>query len=79
MYDYISKQLIDDIINGVLTSTDYMDEIIFNYLKNIPMEIDKAKLLNYTYDHSIKVFQYLPMIMYIMIKRYDEYFNTETI
>ncbi len=78
LYDYISKQLIDDIINGVLTSTDYMDEIIFNYLKNIPMEIDKAKLLNYTYDQSIKVFQYLPMIMYIMIKRYDEYFNTET-
>lgn len=75
---YISKQLIDDIMVGVLTSTDYMDEIIFNYLKNIPMEIDKSKLLNYTYDQSIKVFQYLPIIMYIIMKRYDEYFNIES-
>jgi len=76
--NYISKQLVDDIVAGVLTSTDYMDEIIFKYLKNIPMEIDKARLLNYTYDHTIKVFQYLPMIMYIILKKYDEYFNIES-
>lgn len=74
---YVNPTLIDDLIANEFTGTDYLDEIIYKYMKDIPMEIEKNKLIPYTFDHDMKTFSHLPIVMYIIIKRYDEYFRTE--
>ncbi len=74
--EYFDHILIEDIMNGELSSDDYLNKIVYNYIMNIDMEIDKDILLKYTFNHTIKSFHYIPLVMYIIIKRYNEYFNT---
>lgn len=74
---YNDSELLDNLLSDELSSTEYLYEIIYKFIKNIPMEIERDKLIPYTFDHDIKTFKYLPMVMYIIIKNYDEYFKTE--
>lgn len=72
---YFDISLINQIKNKELTSTDYLDKIIYNYFNNITEEIDKDVLLQALLDPTERVFKYTPMIIYIINVYYNEYFK----
>lgn len=69
--DYI---LIQDILRGELTSDDYLDKIIFNYFMNIKEEINKDILLKSLLKKDYRTFIYTPIIIFIILHYYNEYF-----
>lgn len=78
LYEYYSKDLIDDIQAGQgLRSTDYLEIIIYNYFNNITTDVEKAKILPYTFNHSAHTFLHMPLVLFILSKYYEEYFKTE--
>jgi hypothetical protein len=73
--DYYSVELIEQIKSGTLTSTDYLDTIIFNYLNGNNTNIDKTILLNYRFTNNIRTYMYLPIILFIVRQYYNDYFK----
>ena len=73
--EYFPFALINDIKTSKLTSDDYLDEIIFNYFLQLKMDVDVDKLLEVIEPLSLRNFMYLPIIIYILSRYYDEYFN----
>ena len=73
--DFYSVELIEQIKNDTLTSTDYLDEIIFNFITGKSMEIDKGKLIQYNFNDNLRTYMYLPIILYIIRQYYDDYFK----
>lgn len=55
----------------------YLDEIIYNYLSNIPMEIDRKKLISFTMKICNYTYKVMPMIIYIITEYYNSYFKTD--
>lgn len=72
---YTDYNLIRQIISGELTSEDYLDIIIFNYFKNIKEDIDIEKLIKILLKRDYRSFKYTPMILYILIQYYNDYFR----
>jgi hypothetical protein len=73
--EYFDSSLITQIKNKALTSTDYLDKVIYNYFNNINDEIDKDLLLQAVLSSSRKTYMYTPMIIYIVNVYYNEFFK----
>jgi hypothetical protein len=74
-YEYYSIDLIEDIINKDLRSEDYIDKIIYNYMNFIDEDIDSDRLSKYTWNHGIRTYMYLPIVIYILQRYYTDYFR----
>jgi len=75
LQEYYSSSLIQQIKNNFLTSSDFIDVIIFNYLTNKNIDITKDDLINYNFDNNLRTYMYLPLVLYILRQYYDEYFR----
>ncbi len=74
--EYFNSAFLRMILNGKIDTDDYFELIIFNYLHNIKMKIDRKEIIN-SLDEGEHTFYYLPMIIYIIGSLYKEYFNVE--
>lgn len=52
--------------------TDYLDNLIYTYLVGgaDKVDIDKTKLLNYAFNQDLRTYMYMPLILYIIKKKY---------
>jgi len=73
--EYFDFALIQQIKNKQLTSTDYIDKIIYNYFNNINETIDKDMLLQSLLNSSVRNFKYTPIVIYIINIYYNDYFS----
>lgn len=76
---YTDYELIRQITSGELTSEDYLDIIIFNYFKSIKEDINIEKLIKILLKRDYRSFKYTPMILYILIQYYNDYFRNNDI
>lgn len=53
----------------------YMNDIIYNYIKGLNIEFDTDYLLASLASPSIHMFEYFPLILYIMKNHYNGYFK----
>lgn len=53
---------------------DYLELILYNYLINNDQEIDRKKLVPYLLNNDLHSYYYLPIIIFILKKKYDKYF-----
>lgn len=53
---------------------DYLELILYNYLINNDQEIDRKKLVPYLVNNDLHSYYYLPIIIFILKKKYDKYF-----
>lgn len=74
--EYFSSKFLLQILNCCIDTDDYFELIIFNYLHNIKMTIDRKEIIN-RLDNDEKTFYYLPMIIYIIGTMYQKYFASE--
>lgn len=73
---YYSTELVQALKTGESYTTDnYIEQLIFNYLKNIKTDIDKEKLISYMISDDLYSYMYMPLVMYIIMKYYDSYFT----
>lgn len=63
-------------INPELT---YLEMVIYQYLNNQMIEIDRDKLISYALQVDNYTYQIIPIILYIIMKYYDSYFKKEEI
>lgn len=86
--EYYSRELIlamhypsgiypDNTTNIAVTYTpaNYLEEIIYNYMTNKSVEITKDKLIPYMVKNDIVSYQYLPLVIYIILQYYNSYFK----
>ena len=57
------------------TTEFYLDQIIYQYLTNQPLDIDKSKLIPYMLRVDGYTYMTLPLVIYIIKKYYDSYFT----
>jgi hypothetical protein len=57
------------------TTDFYLDEIIYRYLTNQMVDIDKEKLIPYMLRVDCYTYLTMPLVMYIVMKYYDSYFE----
>lgn len=77
--DTIDDEILEEVLDELLAEEpiifeNYLDEIIYNYMKFNKMEIEKDKLLKHTYDHSLDSYMRLPLVLHILNEYYREYF-----
>ena len=88
MYVKLSEELDDDseeIVDSEpiespiprINSLTYLDEIIYQYMTNRTIDIDRDKLIQYTLQVDNYTYMTFPIVMYIIMKYYDSYFNKE--
>ena len=53
----------------------YMNDIIYNYIKGLNVEFDIDYLMSSLATPSIHMFEYFPLILYIMKNHYNGYFK----
>ncbi len=75
LQEYFSHTLVSDIRAGTLTSTDYLDQVIFSYMTGNGMEVDSAKIIPYTFTQTIRTYTLMPIIIYILKEFYCSYFK----
>ena len=75
-HEYFESKFLKMIIDGCISTDDYCQLIIFNYLHNISMTIDRSKIIRHI-DKNEHTFYYLPIIIYIIGQIYQEYFKEE--
>lgn len=51
-----------------------LNDIIYNYFNDIPIGIDTDQLMAWLIEPSFLMFEYFPIIIYILKKRYNSYF-----
>lgn len=69
----IEEDLVQSESTG-FTSEFYLDEIIYQYLTNRMLDIDKEKLIPYMLRVDCYTYLTIPLVMYIIKKYYDSYF-----
>ena len=74
--EYINSEFINMIINKQIDTDDYFELIIFNYLHDISMEIDRKEIIDLL-EKDEHCFQFLPMVIYIIGTMYKKYFVSE--
>lgn len=57
----------------------YLEMIIYQYLNNQMIEIDRDKLISYALQVDNYTYHIIPIILYIIMKYYDSYFKKEEI
>lgn len=72
--EYFPILLTRGILEKNLESTDYLDQIIYNWVLNIDMEIDLSKIMEYDMTMSRHNFWYFPIILYILQQKYNAIF-----
>lgn len=80
--EYFPIQLLDKLAikpsEGSTQPEDYIERVIYNFMHNIEEEIDTDKLIELiTLRPARESFYYMPIIIYILQKRYDKYFIKE--
>ena len=60
-----------------IKSLTYLDEIIYQYMTNRTIDIDRNKLIQYSLQVDNYTYMTFPIVMYIIMKYYDSYFNKE--
>ena len=86
-FEYYSHKLLHKIIHGDdennVEETDdeltYLDEIVYNYLINSMLDIQRDKIIPYTLQVEPYTYMMIPLIMYIILKYYESYFKQEEI
>ena len=74
--EYFKHEFLQAIIDGYIDTDDYYELIIFNFIHNIKMEIDRNEIMQ-ELDINEKNYYFLPMILYIIRTQYTDYFATE--
>ena len=74
--EYFDSNFIKMILDGNIDTDDYCELIIFNYLHNISMKIDRKEIINHI-DKDEHTFYFLPMVIYIIGTMYKKYFVSE--
>jgi hypothetical protein len=73
---YYSNDLIKAIkAAGGYQTSNYLEEVIYNYMTNVKVEILHDKLIEYMIADNLYSYMYMPLVMYIVIKYYDSYFT----
>ena len=72
--DGISQQNEEDDDNE-FASDFYLDQIIYQYLTNKPLTIEKSKLIPYMLRVDCYTYMTMPLVIYIVKKYYDSYFS----
>ena len=57
------------------TTDFYLDEIIYRYLTDQMVDIDKEKLIPYMLRVDCYTYMTMPLVMYIVMKYYNSYFE----
>ena len=55
----------------------YLEEILYNFLTNSQPEINKKKIIPYTFRVDEYTYRMMPLVMYVIMKYYDSYFVKE--
>ena len=63
--------------NPVKKNITYLDTIIYQYMTNQMLDIDKDKLIQFALQVDNYTYMTLPLVMYILMKYYDSYFVKE--
>ena len=50
------------------------NDIIYNYINDIDQEINLKDLIKYISEPSLYCYEYFPIILYILKKKYENYF-----
>lgn len=74
--EYFSSDFLKMILDGHIDTDDYCELIIFNYLHDISMKIDRKEIINHI-DNDEHTFYFLPMVIYIIGTMYKKYFVSE--
>ena len=74
--EYFSSKFLNALLGKCIETDDYFELIIFNYLHNISMKIDRCEIIESLTDDS-RCFYYLPIIIYIISAWYRGYFVSE--
>ena len=80
LQEYFSQDLVDYLlgIEGAKEPTFYLDRLIVNYMLNREEEIDVNKVMSYLKKDDRISFYYTPIIVFILQKRYEKYFERNT-
>lgn len=80
LQEYFPQNVIDYLlgIEGVKEPTFYLDQIIVNYMLGKDEEIDVDKIMSYLKRDDRISFYYTPILIFILEKRYERYFNKKT-
>ena len=74
--EYINSEFLKMLLKGRIDTDDYFELIIFNYMHNISMKIDRMEIMN-SLDRDEHCYYYLPMVIYIIGTMYGNYFVSE--
>ena len=74
--EYFPHRFLSALLGKCIDTDEYFELIIFNYLHNISMKIDRAEIIDQL-EINEKCFYYLPMIIYIISSWYRGYFKSE--
>ena len=56
----------------------YLDEIVYNYLLDRKVDIDRKKLVRFALQSNNYVYRMMPLVIYIILQYYNSYFKKET-
>ena len=74
--EYFKSDFLNMLIDDKFDSDDYFELIIFNYLHDIAMQIDRKLIINLL-EKDEYCFYFLPIIIYIIGTMYKKYFVSE--
>ena len=67
----------EDNVQSEKPSLSYVENMVYQYLTGEMPSIDRTQLLPYIMNVDIKTYLIMPLIMYIVMKYYDSYFEKE--
>ena len=65
----------EEVTDTEYTTEFYLDEIIYRYLTNQSFNIDKSKLIPYMLRVDCYTYMTMPLVIYIIMKYYNSYFE----
>ena len=57
--------------------TNYLEDIIYNYLTNHELNIDRKKIIKFALQVNNYNYRVFPLVMYIILEYYNSYFKKE--
>jgi len=61
-----------------LYKMNYIQKLIFNYLHDKKENVNYSDILQYAFNHDMDTYMYMPLVIFILKKIYDEYFIRDT-
>ena len=56
---------------------NYLEDIIYNYLTNHELNIDRKKIIKFALQVNNYNYRVFPLVMYIILEYYNSYFKKE--